>query len=422
MRARRRSVSSCPLSTESTQTPTRAAGSTALLVILGALSAFGPLTTDLYLPGLPEVGDQLDVAPSQVQLTLTACLIGLAVGQAIAGPLSDSLGRRRPLLVGLALFVLASLGCAAAPSIVVLDVLRLVQGLCGAAGIVLARAIVRDRWSGVAAARIYAGLMGAVSLGPILAPTIGGALLEFTSWRGIFVVLAGLGAVLLLAAAARVPETLAPEARRASGVFVTLRVGRRLMADRLFAGYTLASALAFGGLFAYISGSSFVYQDVFGVSPQVYGLLFGLNGVALLLATVVNHHLQERFGPERLLRFGLAGMAAGSALLTVSVLAGAGLAGVIPSLFIAVGGLGFVASNSVALALEPHGADAGTASALIGVVQFLIGALAAPLAGVAGESAVPMAVEMVFFSLAAMLALRAIVGPSHAVEEARQAA
>jgi DHA1 family bicyclomycin/chloramphenicol resistance-like MFS transporter len=419
---RARSVSSCSLTTETPSLPTRAAGTTALLIVLGALSAFGPLTTDLYLPGLPDVGDQLDVAPSQVQATLTACLIGLAVGQAIAGPLSDTYGRRRPLLIGLGLFVLASIGCAIAPSILVLDVLRLVQGLCGAAGIVLARAIVRDRWTGLQMARIYAALMGAVSLGPILAPPIGGALLEITDWRGLFVVLAGFGLVLLLGTVLSVPETLPPELRRPLGLGATLRVGRRLLGDRMFTGYTLSSALAFGALFSYIGGSSFVYQDVFDVSPQVYGLLFGLNGLALLLANVVNHRLQESWGAERLLRLGMALLLAGSALLTVAVLAGTGLAGVIPTLWLAVAGLGFVPSNSVALALEPHAAEAGTASALIGVVQFLVGAVAAPVAGVAGASAVPMAVGMVAFSVAALVVLRVLVGPSHAVEQARQPA
>jgi DHA1 family bicyclomycin/chloramphenicol resistance-like MFS transporter len=419
---RARSVSSCSLTTETPSLPTRAAGTTALLIVLGALSAFGPLTTDLYLPGLPDVGDQLDVAPSQVQATLTACLIGLAVGQAIAGPLSDTYGRRRPLLIGLGLFVLASIGCAIAPSILVLDVLRLVQGLCGAAGIVLARAIVRDRWTGLQMARIYAALMGAVSLGPILAPPIGGLLLKITDWRGLFVVLAGFGLVLLVGTATSVPETLAPEMRRPLGLGATLRVGRRLLGDRLFAGYTLSSALAFGALFSYISGSSFVYQDVFDVSAQVYGLLFALNGLALLIASVVNHRLQESWGPERLLRVGMLLLLAGSALLVVVVLAGAGLAGVVPTLVLAVAGLGFVPSNAVALALEPHAAEAGTASALIGVVQFLAGAIAAPLPGIAGESAVPMAVGMVAFAVAAIVVLRVLVGPSHAVEQARQPA
>jgi DHA1 family bicyclomycin/chloramphenicol resistance-like MFS transporter len=415
--ARARSVSSSPLTTETTPSTTRAAGSTALLVILGVLTAFGPITTDLYLPALPDVGDTLDVVPSQVQVTLTASLIGLAVGQAIAGPLSDSLGRRRPLLVGLVLFALSSLGCAAAPSIVVLDVLRLVQGLCGATGIVLARAIVRDMWSGASAARIFALLMGAVSLGPIIAPTLGSALLGVMDWRGLFVVLGAFGAVLLGAAIVSVPETLEPAARRETSLLVTLRVGRRLMADRLFAGYTLASGLAFGALFFYISGSSFVYQDVFDLSAQVYGLLFGLNGLALLLGSFVNHRLVDRFGPQRLLWAGMLTLLAGASALTVVVVADAGLAAFIVPLWFAVGGVGLIGSNAVALALEPHGAVAGTASALIGVVQFLIGAVAAPIAGIAGESALPMAVGMVAFAVAALLVLRGLVGPRGSVPE-----
>lgn len=383
---------------------------------------FGPLTTDLYLPGLPEVSEQLGVSASQVQVTLTACLVGLAFGQMIAGPLSDSYGRRRPLLVGLALFSLASLGCAAAPSIVVLDLMRLVQGLCGAAGIVVARAIVRDRWSGIAAARIYAALMAAVSIGPILAPTIGATLLGVTDWRGLFVVLGGFGGLLLLGSALWIPETLEPAARRPVGMRETLGVMRRLMADRVFAGYTLGSALAFGALFAYISGSSFVFQDVFGVSAQGYGLLFGLNGVALLLATLANHRLVGRVSSSALLYAGMLVMLAGGVLLTIVVVAGIGLAGVIPTLFLAVAGLGFVPSNSVALALEPHGEVAGTASALIGVIQFLVGAVAAPIPGIAGASALPMALGIVGFAAAALVTVRVLVGRSDAVERAHQAA
>jgi len=415
------------LSSEAAQTtphssPGRVAGSTALLVVLGVLTSFGPITTDLYLPALPDVGDTLDVSPSQVQVTLTTSLIGLAVGQAIAGPLSDSLGRRRPLLVGLVLYALSSLGCAVAPSILVLDVMRLVQGLCGAAGIVIARAIVRDCWSGAAAARIFALLMGAVSLGPLLAPSIGGALLGVMDWRGLFVVLAGVGLALIVATLVCVPETLAPSERRETSLLVTLRVGRRLMADRLFAGYTLASGLAFGALFSYISGSSFVFQDVFGVSAQVYALLFGLNGLALLVASLANHRLVDRLGPHVLLNAGMVTLVVGASLLTGVVLADLGLAPFIAALWIAVAGVGLIGSNAVALALEPQAGDAGTASALIGVIQVLIGAAAAPIAGVAGESAVPMALGVLGFALAAIVTLRILVGPLHRVEQPGKAA
>jgi len=411
-----RSVSSPPL-----VSPTPTPRSTPLLVVLGVLSTFGPLTTDLYLPGLPEVADELGASESQVQLTLTACLIGLALGQAIAGPVSDTLGRRRPLLVGLALFVVASLGCAVAPSILVLDVLRLVQGLCGAAGIVLARAIVRDRWSGLEAARIYAALMTALSLGPILAPTIGGGLLHITDWRGLFVVLAGWGVALLVAAAVWVPETLPPSARRPAGLGRTLRVMRRLLRDRVFTGYTVGAGLSFGALFSYIAGSSFVFQDVYDVSPQVYALLFGLNGVALLGASIANHRLQESVGPVKLLRAGMVTMLVGGALVVLAVVTDAGLTALVAALFVAVAGIGFVPSNGVALALEHHGADAGTASALIGVVQFTIGGLAAPLPGVAGATALPMALGVIGFAVAALVTVRVVVG-SDRVEHAREAA
>jgi DHA1 family bicyclomycin/chloramphenicol resistance-like MFS transporter len=317
--------------------------------------------------------------------------------------------------------VLASLGCALSPSILVLDLLRLVQGLCGAAGIVLARAIVRDRWSGLEAARIYAGLMTALSLGPILAPTVGGGLLHLTDWRGLFVVLAGWGVALLVGAAIWVPETLPASGRRPAGLGRTLRVMRRLLSDRVFTGYTVGAGLSFGALFSYIAGSSFVFQDVYGVSPQVYALLFGLNGVALLGASAANHRLQERVGPVRLLRAGMLTMLAGGALVVLAVVADAGLGALVAALFIAVAGIGFVPSNGVALALEHHGADAGTASALIGVVQFTIGGLAAPLPGLAGATALPMALGVLGFAVAALVTVRVVVG-SDRVEHAGEPA
>ena len=306
--------------------------------------------------------------------------------------------------------MVASLGCAVAPSILVLDVLRLVQGLCGAAGIVLARAIVRDRWSGLEAARIYAALMTALSLGPILAPTIGGGLLHITDWRGLFVVLAGWGVALLVAAAVWVPETLPPSARRPAGLGRTLRVMRRLLRDRVFTGYTVGAGLSFGALFSYIAGSSFVFQDVYDVSPQVYALLFGLNGVR----AARSEHRQPPPAGER--RSGEAAArrdgdhARRRCAGRPRVVTDAGLAALVAALFVAVAGIGFVPSNGVALALEHHGADAGTASALIGVVQFTIGGLAAPLPGVAGATALPMALGVIGFAVAALVTVRVVVG------------
>src|SRR6266480_3099718 len=233
-----------------------------LVFILGALTAFGLFSIDMYLPALPSLSRDFGTGAAQTQLTLSACLLGLALGQVIAGPISDALGRRRPLLVGLAAYALASLLCVVAPSVFVLVGLRFVQGAAGAAGIVIARAVVRDLHSGVAAARFYAMLMLVSGLAPILAPLAGGQLLHVTDWRGIFVVLGAIGAALLLAAWWTLPDTLAPEARHTGGLAATLSVFGGLLRDRSFAGYTLALGLAFGAMATYISGSPFVLEDI----------------------------------------------------------------------------------------------------------------------------------------------------------------
>ena len=229
-----------------------------LVLLIGALSAFAPLSIDMYLPGLPAIATELGASPAEVQLTLTACLIGLALGQLVSGPLSDTYGRRRPLLVGLALYTVASLLCAAAPTVWTLVAARLLQGLGGAAGIVIARAVVRDHYSGSAAARFFALTMLVNGLAPILAPIIGGQLLLITTWQGIFLVLAGIGAILFLVAALRLAESLPPERRRSGRLGDVARSYRGLLGDRGFMSYVLASALAFAAMFAYISASPFV--------------------------------------------------------------------------------------------------------------------------------------------------------------------
>src|SRR6266705_566720 len=203
-----------------------------LVFILGALSAFGPLSIDMYLPALPSLSRDFGTGASQAQLTLSACLLGLALGQVIAGPISDALGRRRPLLVGLTAYALASLLCVVAPSVYVLVALRFIQGLAGAAGIVIARAVVRDLHSGEALARFFSLLMLVNGLAPILAPLFGGLLLRFTSWRGVFIVLAVIGALLLLAAATSLGETLPPDRRQSGGISATITTFRQLLANR----------------------------------------------------------------------------------------------------------------------------------------------------------------------------------------------
>jgi DHA1 family bicyclomycin/chloramphenicol resistance-like MFS transporter len=377
-----------------------------LVLILGSLSAFGPLSIDMYLPGLPRLAATLDAPAWAAQLTLTACLAGLALGQMLAGPLSDRFGRRRPLLIGVAAYAAASLLCALAPSILALVALRLVQGFAGAAGIVIARAVVRDMHSGVAAARYFSLLMLVNGLAPVLAPVAGGQLLEVTSWRGVFVVLAVIGLALLAATAAGLPETLSAERRHAGGVRETLHTFARLTRDRVFIGHALAGGLAFGAMFAYIAGSPFVLQDIYGASPQLFSVMFAVNALGIVAAGQLNRAVVGRFGPRGILCAAVAVQAAaGLALLAVVAVGGLGVWPVVALLFVVVAAIGLVVPNGTALALADHPRVAGSASALLGVLQFSVGAATAPLVGVAGStSALPMAGLIAVMGVGAVLA------------------
>jgi DHA1 family bicyclomycin/chloramphenicol resistance-like MFS transporter len=381
-------------------------GRVRLILVLGAANAMGPLSIDMYLPALPELTRDLETSASQVQFTLTACVMGLALGQLVVGPLSDRYGRRVPMVAALGTYAVVSVLCALAASVGQLTVLRFLQGLAGAGGIVIARAIVRDLHSGAAAVKLFSALMLVTGLAPILAPLVGGQVLAVSSWRGIFVVLSVAGAAIGAGAALMLSETLPPERRSTKGVRHTLATMRALLRDRAFVGHGLAGGLAFGALFAYISGSSFVLQDVYGVSPQVYSLLFGINGIGLIAGSQVNARVVERFGPSLLLRRGLAAIfAAAVALLVVVATDAVGIVGVLVPMFCVISMISFVLPNATALALAEHGAVAGTASALLGVMQFSVGALIAPLTGVAGtDTAVPMAVVMVAAAACGLLA------------------
>lgn len=376
-----------------------------LFVLLGGLTAFGPLSIDMYLPALPAISRDLVSSESLIQLTLTACLIGLALGQLVAGPVSDSLGRRRPLLVGVAIYVVASLLCALAPSAILLVALRLVQGLAGAAGIVVARAIVRDMYSGVAAARYFSRLILVMGVAPILAPVLGGQVLRFSSWHGIFVMLALITALLFLASLVWLPETLPATRRREGSLRGTGRTFRLVGRDTRFIGYAVSAGLAFGAMFAYISGSPFVLQGIFHISPQTFSLVFGINALGFVITSQINGSLVSRIAPARLLMGGLIGTAvAGLAVLAV-LLAGLGLGALLPPLFVLVSSIGFVIPNATALALSRHAEAAGTGSALLGVIQSGIAAVGAPLVGIAGiASAVPMGTVIAVAGVGAILA------------------
>jgi len=386
-----------------------------VVVILGALSAFGPLSVDFYLPALPQLTSDFNASASAGQATLTACVLGLAFGQLAAGPFSDRFGRRPPLLAGLALYCAASLGCAVAPSIWVLVLLRLVQGLSGAAGIVVARSVVRDLTSGAAAARLFSILMLVLGVVPIVAPLAGGGLLRLTSWRGLFVILAAVDAAILVATALGLRETLPAARRRRRGEASTGFA--ELLHDRRFVSYATVLGLAFGAMFSYIAGSSFVLQDLYGISPQLYGGIFALNALGIVSCSLLNRRLVERVGPAGMLQIGvLAGAAAGTTLLAVVLVGDVGLPGILPCLFVVVATIGLVIPNSTALALTDYPHSAGAASALLGASQFVLGALAAPLVGLAGRgSPVPMALAIALFGAGSVLAVavarRADTGP-----------
>jgi DHA1 family bicyclomycin/chloramphenicol resistance-like MFS transporter len=399
-----------PLGVDAAAPQSRAARVQTLL-ILGALSAFGPLSIDMYLPALPGLAHDLGDPPSAVQVTLTTCLAGLAVGQILAGPVSDARGRRPVGLAGLLAFTVASALCAAAPSIPVLAGLRLLQGLGGAAAIVIARAVVRDRYSGVAAARYFAILTLVNGLAPVLAPIIGGQLLRVTSWRGVFLVLTGLGVVLLVATAAWLRETLVPERRHTGGLGATLATFARLGRDRRFTGYALSLALGFAAMFAYISGSPFVLQDIYGASPQEFSAVFAVNSLGIMAAGRVSAQLVGRIAPQRLLLAGLTlNVAAGLVLLAVVAAGVGGVVAVLVPLFLVASSIGLILPNATALALELHPEAAGSASGAIGVAQFAVAAALAPLVGAGGATtALPMALVIAGCGVAAL----AIV-PRHA--------
>ncbi|MER8047095.1 Bcr/CflA family multidrug efflux MFS transporter [Streptomyces sp. NPDC094032] len=389
--------------------PAATARKAGLLVtlVLGGLTALPPLSMDMYLPALPEVTEVLRAPAATVQLTLTACLAGMALGQLVVGPMSDKWGRRRPLLVGMIVYVLATAVCALAPSAGLLIGFRLLQGLAGAAGIVIARAVVRDLYDGVEMARFFSTLMLISGVAPIIAPLIGGQILRITDWRGVFYVLTGVGLLLTLVVWRFLPESLPPERRHAGGVGEALRTMRGLLADRVFTGYMLAGGLAFAVLFAYISASPFVVQEIYGASPQTFSLLFGLNSVGLVAVGQINGRLLVgRVSLDKVLGWGLGIILLASVallLMTTGVFGEPGLVAVAAGLFVLMSAMGLAMPNTQAQALmrTPHAAGSG--SALLGTSSFLIGAVASPLVGIAGEhTAVPMALVQVVCAVAAV--------------------
>ncbi|WP_127784689.1 multidrug effflux MFS transporter [Rhodococcus sp. X156] len=381
-----------------------------MLCVLALLSAVAPLATDMYLPGLPEVSDDLGATASSVQLTITTFLAGLAIGQLVIGPLSDGIGRRRLLIGGTALCAVAGVLCATAPTVEVLVATRFLQGFSGAAGIVLARAVIADRASGTAAAKLFSVMMIIGGVAPVMAPLAGGALIGPIGWRGVFWVLTGLAVVMLVGVLLLVPETLPADRRHGAGFAALARNARYVLTNRRFLGYTLVFASGFGALFSYISQSTFVVQDLLGLSPGMFSVVFACNAAGLVGANIINTRLIGRVSPRRLLTGGVTALtAAGVLLLAVVTVGGSAQWALLGAMFCVTASIGFIFGNATALAQAQVPRAAGTGSAVMGALQFTVGAAVSPLVGIAGpDTAVPMAISILVMGVAATTALHTL--------------
>ena len=383
-----------------------------LIVLLGLLTAFGPMSIDMYLPAFPAIAQEFGVDIAAVQYTLAAYNVGLALGQLLYGPLADQWGRKPNLLAGMALYAVAALGCAWAGSVNSLVLLRLLQAIGGCTGMVLARAIVRDKFEGNEAARVFSTMMLVMGVAPILAPTVGSFLVTLGSWRLIFQVLAGLtlvGIVLVL------PETLPAERRNPNAVRRAFSTYADLLRDRAFVGYSLTAGMMQAAMFAYITGSSFVFTQVFGLSAQQFGLFFGLNASGLIAASQLNNRLLRRFSFQQILRgITVVSLLAGLALVALAYTGWGGIYGIAGPVFVMVSSVGFTSPNATAGALQRHAQQAGSASALFGTLMYSCGAVAALAVSVlANGTVVPMAAVMAGCAATACVLYRWLVVRQH---------
>lgn len=382
-----------------------------LAIILGILTAFGPLSIDMYLPGLPSIAHDFGVETAEAQQTLSAFFIGLAVGQLIYGPISDRLGRRRPLLFGCALYAVACVGCVLAPSLNALILLRLGMAFGACAGMVITRSVVRDLFDERESARMYSMLVLVMGLAPILAPLIGGQLLLYWGWRTIFVVLSGFGVLCFALVFFGLPESLPEERRTRKAVGAVLRSYGGLLSDGRYMGYIVAGGLASSAMFAYISGSPFVFIELNGVPPERFGLLFGINSIGLIAASQLNRWLLERYRGSQILVSAVTVTAVSSLLLVVSAATGlGGFPGMLFVLFFCIASTGLVGPNSTAGAMAPYARQAGSASAMLGAIQFGLGATASALVGILfNGTAVPMAATIALCGVGSFVVLQLLV-------------
>jgi DHA1 family bicyclomycin/chloramphenicol resistance-like MFS transporter len=381
-----------------------------LAVILGALTAMGPLAMDMYLPALPTIAREFSTDVANVQVSLTMYFAGIAVGQAFYGPLSDAVGRKPALYFGLLVFIASSIGCAWAESVPALVAFRFLQALGGCAPIVIPRAVVRDHFDQLESIRMLSVLMLVFGLGPILAPLVGGQLLVNFGWRSVFWLLASYAIVWLVVVIAFLPESLPAARRRRQPIGEVLVVYGRLLRDRTYIGYVLSGALIFAGLLSYISGSPFVFIELFHVPPERYGIFFGINAIGIMSASQFNRWLVTRVEVRRIVGIVLSVAMTASLVLLFDAYSGfGGFAGILIPLFCYITCHGFVMPNTTGLAMAPHGQVAGSASALLGTIQFVLGSIAAALVGAfANGTAVPLAAVIAGCGVAAFITNRTV--------------
>lgn len=384
------------------------------VLVLGALTALGPFTIDLYLPAFPALEAELGVNAAAIQITLTGTMIGFGLGQLIVGPWSDKVGRRLPLMLSTALHIAASVAAALAPDITWLIVFRLLQGFGAAAGGVVAMAMVRDLFGGKPLVRMLSRLALVNGLAPVLAPVIGSQLLQVMDWRGVFWVLAGYGIVVVLAVAFLIVETLPESRRHIAGHSSVGQRYRALFRDRVYLGAALVGGMTFTGLFAYLSTSSFLFQQVYAFSPQEYGLLFAVNSLGVVAGVQISSRLIRGPVPPQ---YVLAGTTVVHLAMAIAIIvldgAGAGFWGTAIPLWIFIAACGFTFPAVQVLALANHGAEAGTAASLLGALNFGLAGAISPLVGLLGVgSAVPMAVVMGGAAVIAIVAVWTLVRPS----------
>lgn len=385
------------------------------IVLLGALTALGPFTIDLYLPAFPVLERDFDTTSAAIQLTLTGTMLGFALGQLIVGPLSDKVGRRLPLLSVTALHVLASAAAAVAPTLELLSASRVVMGAGAAAGGVVAAAIVRDLFGGRRLVVMLSRLALVSGAAPVVAPLVGSALLLVMPWRGIFVVLAAYGAVMLISAIVFIPETLPPARRHEKGATTVWQRYRSVFRDRVFIGVLVIGGMSFSGLFSYLSASPFLFQEGYGFDPQQYGVLFAVNSIGIVGGVQVASRLAARFGPQWVLAFSTAALVLTASAIIVTDAMGLGMWGTMVPLFLFMTACGFTFPCVQVLALDRHGRAAGTAQSIIGATNFGVAGLISPLVGWlardAGITATTMASVMAGCAVIGVASLWLLVRP-----------